>query len=128
MAEEFGYAWAADQLTVLPFILNDGIRGCSNTAFYWCRTDRSIKSYRPATVGAKARFANRYLRFHFRALRESSLSLKERILCLPWLLKHANRTLESFLQRPLRKYLRNAAKRLARTVGVNPKKTLKDQG
>ena len=120
IAEDFGYTWAADQLTVLPFILNDGIRGCSNTAFFWCRTNRSSEHYRPDTAAAKVRFAIRYLRFHFRAARASSLSLREELLCLPWLLKHANRTLESFFQRPLRKYVRNTAKRLVKTVRTGP--------
>jgi glycosyltransferase involved in cell wall biosynthesis len=101
-AEKFGYIWAGDHVALLPFILNDRIRGTNRTTFHWRKTHVSYSTLRPATHAEQRRFFGRYLRFHMRALCESELELGERLVCLPWLLSHAAATagfsvLECFL-------------------------------
>ena len=113
-AEEFGYTWASDRLTLLPFILNDRIRGTDRTVFYSTRTETSSQTYRPNTLAEQIRFSRRYLRLHVRVFRDSELSLSEKLRCWPALLGHAFRTqgmlnYKHLVKRPVKRLVKNLA-------------------
>ena len=117
-AEEFGYIWSWDHIAVLPVILNDSICGTNRTKYYWRRVGLSKDRHRPKTQQEKWRFALKYLQFHARLSHASDLSWGEKLLSWPWLLRHANRTLESFWQRPMKRAIRSAVRRLVK-AGVS---------
>jgi glycosyltransferase involved in cell wall biosynthesis len=87
-ARDVGYVWGWDPLALLPFILNDRLRGTNDTAFSWRDTGVSAASYRPVTLAAQLAFQQRWLSFHLRTLRGSRLRPIEQVLCLPALLAH----------------------------------------
>ncbi len=116
IGEEFGYLWAADHLIVLSFVLNDRLCGTPETTLYWRRTGISTDRYRPSTIRTQAHFIWRYLSFHRRLLANSDLRRGDKLRCTPWLLAHANRTIESFVQRPLRRAVRGFIKRGVRRL------------
>lgn len=91
VAEDFGYAWAGDYLTLLPFILNDRIRGTSDAVFHYHMSAEAYRTYRPAGRPAHLRFFGRYLRFNLAILRACSLTPLEKAVCLPVLLRHVGR-------------------------------------
>ena len=90
VAEEFGYPWAADYLAMLPFILNDRIRGTSAAAFHYHVSDHSYYTLRPSGSFPFLRFFARYLRYNLAMLQPSSLSPIEKMVCLPYLLRHVS--------------------------------------
>jgi glycosyltransferase involved in cell wall biosynthesis len=91
LMEEFGYAWGGDFLVLLPFILEDRVRGTNHTTFYSRMTGISSVVHRPHSLAAQLRFAARYIRFNAQLFRQSGLSLSERLSCWPWLALHAAR-------------------------------------
>ena len=68
VAEEFGYSWAADYLTMLPFILNDRIRGTSAAVFHYHVSDHSYRTLRPHQPIAFLQFFIRYFRYNLAVL------------------------------------------------------------
>lgn len=92
-AEAFGYAWGGDYVTLMPFILNDRIRGTGEAAFHYRMSDDGRRTYRPGGA-AHLRFFGRYLRYNLAVLGESRLSALEKTLCLPLLLRHVARGLK----------------------------------
>jgi len=92
-AEAFGFVWGNDRILILYFILNDKVRGTNKTTFVGRKTYLSNARYRPNGPAAQLRFVARYLWFHLRLLRDSEMSPGEKLLCLPWLLSHAGRTM-----------------------------------
>ncbi len=91
LREEFGYVWKSERLALLPFILNDRIRGTDRAVFNR-RKLKQTQMYYPKTLIKQLRYVGRYLRFHFRILRASRLSLGEKLRCWPALFRHAIKT------------------------------------
>jgi len=89
MAEEFGYVWAADHLTLLQFILNDRVRGSNKTVFYYRKGQRSTQKYRPNKLVRQMPYLARYAWYNAKVFRASGLTLGEKLACLPWLANHA---------------------------------------
>lgn len=98
-----GHVWGWDPLALLPFILNDRIRGTNETCFYWRDTGVSSDKYKPKTFRTETRFLAGWLRFHLQSLGRSRLTLLEKIACLPSLLLHIH---ERSGVSPYRRYLR----------------------
>ena len=92
-SEAFGYAWGGDYVTLMPFTLNDGIRGNGEAVFHYRMSDEARRTYRPGGA-AHLRFFGRYLRYNVAILGESRLSTLEKTLCLPLLLRHVARGLK----------------------------------
>lgn len=92
VTEEFGHAWAGDHIALLPFTLNDRMRGTNRTQFFWRVMELSGQRYRPDTLAKQLRFVARYQRFHIRVFRASNLSPAEKLLSWPWLFAHASKT------------------------------------
>lgn len=125
VAEEFGYVWANDRLTILWFILNDQLRGTDSTTLNKRRTTASAQTYRPNTMAAQVRIVLRYLRFHCRLLHASRLRLGEKLLLLPWLLCHAARTTglgnyKRLFKYPFRRFVKGPVKRLVKAATGRP--------
>ncbi len=92
-AVEFGHLWGGDYVTLMPFILNDRIRGTGEAVFHYRMSDEARRTYRPGGA-AHLRFFGRYLRYNLAILGESRLSTLEKTLCLPLLLRHVARGLK----------------------------------
>lgn len=117
VTEEFGHEWAGDHIALLPFILNDRIRGTNRTNFYWRVMELSGQRYRPDNLARQLRFAARYLRFHIRVIRASDLSPVEKLLCSPWLLAHAFKTTgfgnyRRYIRHPFKRFVGKPFKRV----------------
>ena len=93
-AAEFGYAWGADYVALLPFILDDRVRGDGAAELHYRMTPGAESPYRPGAGLAHMRFFGRYLRYNLAAFAASRLSLIEKILCLPVLLRHIARAIK----------------------------------
>ncbi|NJO55387.1 MAG: glycosyltransferase [Rhodospirillales bacterium] len=83
-----GYVWGWDPLTLLPFILNDRLRGTNETCFYWRDTGLSAEKYKPRGVRYEMRFLLTWLQFHLRQLNASSLTTSQKLACFRALLAH----------------------------------------
>jgi glycosyltransferase involved in cell wall biosynthesis len=120
-AGEFGYVWASDALALLPFILNDQVRGTNRTVFYYRVNMESLDFYRPSTTYQMLRFMTHYLKFHVRLFRASELSFSDKLLLWPWLLIHV---FESIFEHPFKRFIKHPAKRALKAVRLWPVRTL----
>lgn len=120
-AGEFRYVWATDALALLPFILNDQIRGTNRTIFYYRVNMESLEFYRPNTSYGMLRFMAHYLGFHLRLFWASDLSLFDKLLLWPWLLIHV---FESLFEHPFKRFIKHPAKRALKAVGLWPARTI----
>ena len=91
---EFGYAWGADYVALLPFILNDRIRGDGTAEFHYRMIAGTDSPYRPGGGQAHMRFFGRYLRYNLATFFGSGLGFGEKLLCLPILLRHVLRAIK----------------------------------
>ncbi len=87
---DFPYVWAADHLTMLPFFINDRAVGAPQTSFYNRETGLSEGRYRPQTAAQLWPFLLSFLRFYYREVRQSRLSLWEKAVCLAYLPVYSN--------------------------------------
>ncbi len=93
-AAAFGYAWGADYVTLLPFILDDRIRGDNAATFHYRMTASAKSPHRPGGGLAHMRFFGRYLRYNLAAFADSRLGFGKKLLCLPALLRHVLRAIK----------------------------------
>jgi glycosyltransferase involved in cell wall biosynthesis len=93
-AVAFGFAWGADYVTLLPFILDDRIRGDNAATFHYRMTASAKSPHRPGGGLAHMRFFGRYLRYNLAAFADSRLGFVEKLLCLPFLLRHIARAIK----------------------------------
>lgn len=87
---DFPYVWAADHLTIFPFLVNDRATGVPETTFYNRDTGMSEGRYRPMTAGQLWPYMGRFLWFSAREVLDSRLNSGEKIMCLAYLLPYAN--------------------------------------
>ncbi len=120
-AQEFGQVMSWDHLMLLPLTLDDQVRATTRTTFYYRRGSESGLLYRPRTLGQRLNFLNRYAIFHLRALRQSRLTLAEKLLLLPWMLVYAVR---SQVSHPLRRFVKRPLKRILKAVLQRPARAL----
>ena len=92
-AGDFGYAWGSDYVTLLPFILEDRIRGTGAAAFHYRMADTATRPYRPRGRLAHLRFFGRYLGVNVAIFGRCGLSPLEKAACLPVLLRHVARAI-----------------------------------
>ena len=92
-AAAFGHAWGGDYVTLMPFILNDRIRGTGEAVFHYRMSGDARRTYRPGGA-AHLRFFWRYLRYNLAAFADSRLTPLEKTLCLPLLLRRLARGLK----------------------------------
>lgn len=109
VVEEFGYVWCHDRVALLPFVLDDRVRGTNRTVFHNHKSELSVDRYRPNSQACQMRFVARYLRFHLRIFRKSGLSFGQKLLCWPWLLGHLAKTTHL---RNYKRFIKHPAKRL----------------
>jgi glycosyltransferase involved in cell wall biosynthesis len=93
-AAGFGYAWGADYVTLLPFILDDRIRADNAATFHYRMTASAKSPHRPGGGLVHMRFFGRYLRYNLAAFADSRLGFGEKLLCLPVLLRHLLRAIK----------------------------------
>ena len=93
-AAAFGHAWGGDYVTLLPFILDDRVRGDNAATFHYRMTAAAASPHRPAAGLAHMGFFGRYLRYNLAAFADSRLGLGEKLLCLPVLLRHVLRAIK----------------------------------
>ncbi len=87
---DFPYVWAADHLTMLPFIINDRVTGVPHTNFYNRETGLSNGRYRPRTVRQTWSLLTAFLRFYSREVMQSRLVWWEKAICLVYLVQYSN--------------------------------------
>ena len=92
---DFGYAWSADRLMLLPFMLDDAVRGSPEAHFYSRATGASSQLYMPSSFPARIRFLTRYFAVSLRIYQTSGLSRLDKLVLFPSLLWHATRTCHS---------------------------------
>lgn len=85
-----------DNLTVLPFLLNDRVTGTNETAFYSRESSSSERRPRPTMLGVRYHFAATFFLCYLRELFESRLALWEKLVCVPVLLYYTSRKGEKF--------------------------------
>lgn len=88
--QDFPYVWAADHLTILPFLVNDRAVGVPQTRFFNRDTGMSEDRYRPLSAGQLWPYLTRFLRFAVREILHSRLNPAEKALCLACLPIYAN--------------------------------------
>lgn len=120
IAESFPHVWAVDAVALLPFILNDRIRGTDESTFYYRVNPASLEALRPQGGLAMSRFLFDYARYHVLFTRHSELSLAETIRVMPWLLNHV---VVSLFERPYRRFFKHPTKRFLRRIGLWPGRT-----
>ncbi len=98
-----GYVWGWDPLALLPLIVSDRIRGTNETSFYWRDTGLSSEKYKPNTLGKELAFLLRWLRYHVWVLWTADLSVGEKVICIPAMMRHL---LERSGVSPYKKYVR----------------------
>jgi hypothetical protein len=113
VVEEFGYVWCHDRVALLPFVLDDRIRGTNRTVFHNHKSELSVDRYRPLSLTSQIRFVARYLRFHVRVFGGSDLSFGQKLLCWPWLMNHLAKTTHL---RNYKRFVKYPAKRLLATL------------
>lgn len=90
-ADGFAYEGSMDNLTVLPFLLNDRITGTNETVFYQRLSHSSQRLPRPPMLGVRYHFTATFFLYCLRELFESRLALWEKLVCVPVLLHYTSR-------------------------------------
>ena len=89
--DDFAYEWSMDNLTFLPFLLNDRITGTNETVFYKRESHISQWLPWPTMLGVRYHFAATFFLYCLRELFESRLALWEKLVCVPVLLYYTSR-------------------------------------
>jgi len=107
---DFGQAWAADHLVVLPFLLADAVIGSNAATFHQRQTTVSEARYKPRTLAAQWRLLSRFTAFSLAILKEAPVPLGTKLALLPFVLAFVNakawkfrRLLRSALLYPFRR-------------------------
>lgn len=87
---DFPFVWAADHLTILPFLVNDRAIGVAGTNFYNRDTGISTPRYRPHAARDLWPFVISFLRFAAREILHSRLHWWEKAVCLIYLPVYSN--------------------------------------
>lgn len=87
---DFPYVWAADHLTILPFLVNDRAVSVAQTRFFNRDTGMSEDRYRPLSAGQLWPYLGRFLGFAMREILRSRLNPAEKAICLAYLPVYTN--------------------------------------
>lgn len=87
---DFGHVWAADHITMLPFLLADRLTGSREAVFNQRQTPLSVPRYKPKTLPEQSAFTWRFLIFCYDALAAAPLNPLLKLAVAPLLLPYVN--------------------------------------